>query len=257
MFYKKINISEMIEQTFYSWERANFALNDDIKIIFQLTLKWIFEQGRHKHIPFYDFIYMYLPNYEATVAIIPWVRFNLEALINHLHKNKLLTHSTHTFQSEWSNKQHIRSLFGKDYVLSPIRVNYQIAIYINKQSVLNHIVVEQINHFLSTMKHPPLGFIILRDECSALFNIDKHININTDHQALTTLSIDALSSIRLTGQFKHIPCVVFGSHKLNFSQEHSNVKCYPSYQDVCAVLADIKISLEHMFEATNTLVGLH
>ena len=48
MFYKKINISEMIEQTFYSWERANFALNDDIKIIFQLTLKWIFEQGRHK-----------------------------------------------------------------------------------------------------------------------------------------------------------------------------------------------------------------
>ena len=238
-YYGVLFRKQTIEHTITQWEK-DFNLSCELKFILKICLNWLYQEGYHNHHLINDFITQHLQPSDDKDHIRPWIKNNMEAIINVFYEQKRFDLCTYSLLNEWVKTKSIIDEKGLIYSWHPYKRNYQVAIYLEKEP-FNEINFQQLNHFLSQIGYKPLCYNIIHTPFSSFINCNQLPHHTCPYGKNEIHYYDPVKPIQLIKEIAHIPCVIFGGNNLNLSSD-CNFMPYPSYKAIEHAIKELSTS---------------
>lgn len=236
MLFRKPNIENTIAQ----WEK-DFNLSHELKFILKICMNWLYQQGYNHHDLIKDVILQHLHPLDDKDHVRPWINNNIEAIINVFYDQKRFDVNTYHLLDAMLITKSIIDDKGVRHRWHPYKVNYQVAIYLEK-APFNEISLQQLNHFTTQIGYKPICYNVIHTSLSSIIDYS-HLPHQTCPYGKHHIDYsDPINPIMLIDEIAHVPCIVFGGHKLNLSSD-CHFKVYPSYRDIEDAIREMSASL--------------
>lgn len=224
---------QTIKNTLSKWGKES-DLSNELKFILEICMTWLCQQGYDYSNLIKDFIHQHLHHAHNNDHIQPWIKYNMEAIINVFFEEKRFDVNTHSLLDAWLKTEITINDEGLIHSWHPYKMNYQVAIYLEKKPY-NDITMMQLEHFLAQIGSPPLCYNIIHTPFSSFLDGNQIPYQTCPFGKKDIYYFDSETPIMLSNVIKHIPCIVFGGKDLNLSLDF-NFKCYPSYHMIVDAL---------------------